>query len=170
MTSPTLSSALAGIALAAALAGSLAGCSGGSEGDIAADPSLTPADTSSPSPTAEPTVGSYPAYPHDDYTFTVVVGCFCPDAGTPIRITVRDGVATHAEWVRPGGHGGRGVPEYWAELTMADVIDLANEADAHRVTVEWPEGQEYPDSVWVDRDEHMVDEELGYTVSDVVSP
>jgi len=163
-----LASALGGVALTAVLAGSLAGCSGGSAGDIAADPSLSPTDTATPSPTDEPTVGTYPAYPHDDYAFTVVVGCFCPDAGTPIRITVSDGVATTAEWVRPDGHGGRAVPDYWAGLTMADVIDLANETDAYQVTVEWPEGQDHPDSVWVDRDQHMADEELGYTVSDVV--
>jgi len=38
----------------------------------------------------------------------------------------------------------------------------------YRVTVEWPAGQVHPDSVWVDRQENMQDEELGYTVSDVV--
>ena len=133
--------------------------------DTAADPEIT----TSPSPTAAPTVGTYPVFPHDDYEFTVAVGCFCPDAGEPIRITVTDGVATAAEWVKPHGHAGRDVPDYWAKLTMDAVIDAANETEAARVDVRWPTGQEYPDSVWVDRDEQMADEEIGYTVSEVVT-
>ena len=36
------------------------------------------------------------------------------------------------------------------------------------VKVEWPEGQDYPSSVFVDQDERMADEEIGYDVSDVV--
>jgi len=139
----------------------LAAC-GSQPSDVASDPD----GSTTPSPTAAPTVGTYPAFAHDDYEFTVSVGCFCPDAGQPIRITVTDGTATAAEWAKPGGHHGREVPDYWAELTMADVIDAANNTEADEVTVEWPDGQEYPDSVWVDRERNAADEEIGYEVSD----
>jgi len=147
----------------------LGACSGNDPGeDVATDPEGSPTSSqpSSPTPTAAPTVGTYPAFAHDDYEFTVVVACFCPDAGDPIRITVVGGEATEAAWVT--GHAGQEVPDYWAKLTLADVIDAANDTDAATVTVEWPPGQEYPDSVWVDQDEQMVDEEMGYTVRNVV--
>jgi len=139
----------------------LGACSGNDPGDdVASDPEATA--TSSPTPT----VGTYPAFPHDDYEFTVTVACFCPDAGDPIRVTVVDGTATAAEWVR--GHTGEAVPNYWADLTLADVIAAANDTEAATVTVEWPTGQEYPDSVFVDKDERMVDEEIGYTIRNVI--
>lgn len=145
----------------------LGACSGNDPGDdVAADPEGSPTSSQPSTPTATPTVGTYPAFAHDDYTFTVVVACFCPDAGDPIRITVVGGEATEAAWVT--GHAGEEVPDYWAGLTLADVIDAANDTDAATVTVEWPSGQEYPDSVWVDQDERMVDEELGYTIRNVV--
>ena len=53
-------------------------------------------------------------------------------------------------------------------LTINDVIDEANNTEAASVQVEWPAGQDYPDSVSVDQDEKMVDEERGYQVSNVV--
>lgn len=138
----------------------LAACGSESVGS-AGDPAATP------TPTAKPTVGTYPAFPHDDYVFTVEVGCFCPVRG-PIRITVTDGVATDATWVRHKGNEGQHVPDYWSSLTLATVIDAANDTDAARVDVKWPVDQDYPNSVWVDRDERMVDEEIGYTISNVV--
>jgi hypothetical protein len=36
------------------------------------------------------------------------------------------------------------------------------------VTVEWPEGQDYPSEVYIDESSRIVDEEIGYTISDVV--
>ena len=33
--------------------------------------------------------------------------------------------------------------------------------------VTWPEGGDYPTEVYIDRDERMADEEIGYTLSDV---
>jgi hypothetical protein len=152
---------LAPLAVLALVAG-LSGCTGNDGPSIASDPSV------SVTPTAEPTVGTYPAYPYDDYTFTVSVGCFCPDAGQPIRITVVDGEATAAEWVREKGHQEGPVPDYWAKLTLATVIEATNDTEAAQVDVKWPSGQDYPDSVWVDRELNMADEEIGYTVTDVV--
>jgi hypothetical protein len=139
----------------------LAAC--GSQGSVVgSDPSATT------TPTAEPTVGTYPAFPYDDYTFTVSVGCFCPDAGQPIRITVVDGEATSAEWVKDKGHSDGPVPDYWAKLTLATVIDATNDTSADEVDVTWPSGQDYPDSVRVDPDKMAIDEEVGYDVTDVV--
>lgn len=143
-----------------------AGCGSQTSEPRATDTSPTP---SSSSPAAPPTVGTYPAYPETDYDFTLAVSCFCVDAGVPIRVEVRDGKAVAATFVKKGrGHAkGDPAPDY-RRITLADIIDAANDTEAAMVKVEWPEGQDYPSSVFVDQDKRMADEEIGYDVSDVV--
>ena len=151
----------AALALAAALL--LVGC--GSDGDspTAVDP--TPA---SDSPTAEPTVGSYPSYAPEDYTYTLHVSCFCMGAQAGIRVTVEDGEVTDAVYADDdrGVEAGAEVDDY-RRLTINDVIDAANNTHAARVDVTWPAGQDYPSKVYVDTSERIADEEVGYSVSDV---
>ena len=53
------------------------------------------------------------------------------------------------------------------QVTINDVIDAANDKRADSVTVRWPDGQDYPNSVWVDQDRNMADEERGYTIRNV---
>ena len=70
---------------------------------------------------------------------------------------------------RGGAKAGEPAPEFF-ELTIDDVIaeaEDAEEAGAARVDVTWPEGSDYPTEVYIDRDERMADEEIGYTLSDV---
>jgi Family of unknown function (DUF6174) len=145
----------------------LTGC-GGEGPDVASDPGPGPASTE-PTPTADPTVGTYPSFTPEDYTYTLVVACFCVGGGTPIDVTVRDGVVVDAVY----DGGGRGVDagtpaDQFMWLTINDVIDEANNTEAASVRVEWPSGQDYPDSVYVDEHLNMVDEERGYQVSQVV--
>jgi hypothetical protein len=157
----------------------LVGC--GSEADddaVATDPTTSPnptepttGPTTEPTeePTEEPTVGSYPDFEPEDYAFTLVVSCFCPDAGTPVRVTVVDGEAVEAVYAQNGRAVKKGdpAPEFrW--LTIDEVIEAANDTGADMVKVKWPEGQDYPGSVYVDQDRLTVDEEIGYLVSDVV--
>ena len=52
-------------------------------------------------------------------------------------------------------------------MTIDDIIEAANDTEAAEVRVEWPAGQDYPDSVYVDHDTNVADEENGYTISDV---
>lgn len=146
----------------------LAGC--GSEPDVpvAEDPATTAAPTPTPTPTAEPTVGSYPDFAPSDYSYTLVVSCFCADAGAPVRITVVDDAVTRAVYAGDGRGVERGeeAPDY-RHVTIDEVIAAANDTEAARVDVEWPDGQDFPTSVYVDQDEQMADEEIGYTLSDV---
>jgi hypothetical protein len=150
---------------------SLAACSGDDgDDDVASDPAPTTA-TASPSPTAEPTVGTYPAFAATDYTFQLTVSCFCMGAGVPIEVTVANAEVVDAVYgLADGGRGGveEGDPAdkaYW--LTINDVIDSANDTDAARVDVEWPAGQDYPSSVYVDNEEMVADDEVGYTIAEV---
>lgn len=154
---------------------SLAACGSGDDGDdVASDPAPTAASTSgsgSPSPTAEPTVGTYPDFGPSDYTFELTVTCFCMGAGVPIEVTVADAEVVGAVYgLDDTGRGGvkAGDPAdqaFW--LSIDDVIAKANDTQAATVTVDWPAGQDYPTSVYVDGSEQIADDEVGYTVANV---
>jgi hypothetical protein len=153
---------------------SLAACGSSDDGDdVATDPGPTAASTPTPSPTAAPTVGTYPEFEPTDYTFELTVSCFCMGAGAPIVVTVADAEVVGAVYGLGGG-GGRdgdikpGDPaekNFW--LTINDIIEKANDTEAARVDVDWPAGQDYPNSVYVDGDQQIADDETGYTISKV---
>ncbi len=153
---------------------SLAACGSDDDGDdVASDPAPTSAsETASPSPTAEPTVGTYPAFEPTDYTFELTVQCFCMGAGTPIEVTVVDAEVVGAIYGEGEG-GGRGGTKpgdqadqhYW--LTINDIIDAANDTDADHIEVDWPAGQDYPNSVFVDQAKNATDDEMHYLVANV---
>lgn len=156
------------VAAATVAAVVLSSC-GSSSGDTAIDPGTEPSAPPTTQPTTQPTVGTYPSYGPTDYTYTLRVTCFCPDAGVPIRVQVAGGEVTSAVYARDGRGHDRGDPaDEFRRLTINDVIDAANDTDAHSVEVEWPAAQGHPDSVYVDQDDHMIDEEVGYAISDVV--
>lgn len=52
----------------------------------------------------------------------------------------------------------------WMRVTIDDVIDAANDEQAYRVRVRWPEGQAYPSSVYVDLNANGADDETGYSI------
>ena len=141
----------------------VAGCGA----NVATDPDG--ASEAAPSaPTSHPTAAPWPAYQPDDYTFTLRVTCYCPDAGAPVTVTVADGKVTDAVFARQGwGHPVGAPAPKWMQVTINDVIDAANDKRADSVTVRWPDGQDYPNSVWVDLDKNMADEERGYTIRNV---
>jgi hypothetical protein len=150
---------------------SVASCGSGDDGDdTAADPAPTTA-SASPSPTAEPTVGTYPAFEPTSYSFELSIQCFCMGAGVPIEVTVVDAEVVGAVYAMDdNGRGGvkKGDPAdkaFW--LTINDVIDKANDTEAARVDVEWPDGQDYPNRVYVDGDEMVADDETGYEIANV---
>ncbi len=153
---------------------SLAACGSSDDGDdTATDPGPTSTTSSTPSPTVEPTVGTYPDFEPTDYTFELTVSCFCMGAGVPVVVTVADSEVVGAVYGM-GSSGGRdgeiqqGDPaekNFW--LTINDVIDRANDTEAARVDVDWPAGQDYPNSVSVDGDKGIADDETSYTIANV---
>jgi Family of unknown function (DUF6174) len=165
---PMRSIALSAAALLLPLA--LGACGADGDSDVATDPAPSTA-TGSPSPTAAPTVGSYPEFGPTDYTFELTVSCFCMGAGVPIQVTVADAEVVGAVYgMADGGRGGtkEGDPAdkvFW--LTINDVIEQANDTDAASVQVEWAAGQDHPSSVYVDGDQQIADDEVGYTIADV---
>ena len=171
MKRPHLPTALLAVALLAGC-GSVTAASGdatATDTASSATPTESPIESPIESPSASPTVGTYPAYPHDDYRYVLGLQCFCPAAGRPILVTVTDGEVVSAVWAQNGQDTVEGaeVGFDWAGLTLDDVIDAANDTDAAVVEVDWAEGADHPTSVTVDRDKMMMDEEITYLVSDV---
>lgn len=155
--------------LTAALALALGGCGG--EDKVARDePAATGSPSSEPAPTSAPDDGGFAP---SSYSYTLQVSCYCPYAAVPVRVTVEGDTVVDAVFERGGGRGGavRGeqAPEL-LRLSVEDVLGQAEEAEAagaHEVTVEWPEDSEHPTEVFIDRNELAVDEEVGYSLSDL---
>ena len=149
---------------------------GDGDARVAEDPApssatASPSSTATSEATAEPTVGTYPPYGPESYTYHLSVSCFCLGAGVPIKVTVEDGVVVNAVYLADDNgrsavkKGDPADKTYW--LTINDIIDAANNTQAASVEVDWPEGQDYPSSVYVDEDEQLIDEEVGYMLSNV---
>ena len=151
-----LSPTLAAVAL-------VSGC-GVAGADTASDAGSGPAAA----PASHPTAAPWPAYPAADYSFTLRVSCFCPDAGAPVRVTVEQGQVSDAVFAHRGrGHAAGSPAPDWMRVTLNDVIEAANDPKADTVKVRWPVGQDHPASVWVDPDRYTADEEIGYSIGDV---
>ncbi|MBF4161896.1 DUF6174 domain-containing protein [Nocardioides acrostichi] len=132
-----------------------------------APPTPTATTTSTATATATPSPTGLPT----DYSFTLTTTCYCLDAGTPVRVTVRGGEVTAATYLRDAT--GRGTARAGApappgrQLTLAEVVAQAERTDAASVDVDWPQGQTWPDEVRIDESARVADDEVAYTVSDV---
>ena len=105
-------------------------------------------------PTAGPEPGSLPDFPYPDYAYTLEMQCYCANIDQKYRITVAGGKVSGVTWATDGdGHQvGEEVADEYAKMTIQDIIDRGNDPEAAQVDVEWPAGQLYPDSVYVDQD------------------
>ena len=95
--------------------------------------------------------------------------CYCANIDQKYRITVAGGTASGVTWATDGdGHqAGDAVADEYAKVTIQDIIDKGNDPKAAHVDVEWPAGQVYPDSVYVDQDKMVADEEVTWVISEV---
>jgi hypothetical protein len=88
--------------------------------------------------------------------------CFCAGAG-PVRVEVRDGVVTGV--FAQGSETpleGSAVGAYPSVGGLFDVIQDALDRDAHSLRVVYHPILGYPTEVFIDYDEHAIDEEIGY--------
>ena len=162
----------AAIALTSALALSVAACGGDDGTQVATDPGSDASTTAPVAPTVAPKPGSLPAYPYTDYTYTLEQRCFCANIDQKYRLTVEGGRAVSVTWATAGeGHEvGDAVPDgEYLMLSIQDIIDLGNDQKAAKVDVDWPAGQLYPTSVYIDQDKMIADEEVTWVISDVVN-
>ena len=163
----------AALLLTSALALCVAGCGGDDGTQVATDPAPSEATTTAPvAPTVAPKPGNLPDYPYADYAYTLEQRCFCANIDQKYRVTVVGGKAIDVTWATAGeGHKvGDPVPEgQYLMLSIQDIIDLGNDTKAAQVDVDWPAGQLYPTSVYIDQDKLIADEEVTWAISDVVN-
>lgn len=147
--------------LTALLALGLSAC-GHEDDEKAADP--TSAD---PTPTVIDDGGlkTWPEFAPTDYTYRLEVLCFCPMTG-PLQVTVADGEVTSATRLTKPGKG-KQAPDF-ARLSINDIIAKANDAAVFKADVTWPDGADHPSSVAIDQIENATDDEVTYTIKDVV--
>ena len=107
----------------------------------------------------------------DDYRYAIRRLCFCgPEAIGPVRVTVSAGEATARVYV----DGGEPVPGSLAPLfpTVDGVFQIlvdAFEDGAYRIDVVYDPETGVPLDVFIDYEENVADEELGFEVTEVVT-
>lgn len=172
-SAPAARTARTGLAAAALLLGlaGLTGC-GSDDGGTAADPagSSAPVETGTATLSPDPSTSATPpqvhrAYAPRDYDYTLGLQCMCPVVDG-VRVSVRDGAVTDV--VATKGDAGAPVPAA-ARLSIQDIIDRANEAEAKggKVEVTWPATQDHPAKVAIDTIPRATDDEVTYTITDV---
>jgi hypothetical protein len=101
----------------------------------------------------------------DDYTFVLRRNCFCAGGVEPVRIVVRDGAAISYTVVATG----EPLPAEWREWypTVTGLFEFLEDAvdrDAERIDVRYNDRLGYPVTIYVDYDERIADEEMGYAI------
>lgn len=144
-------------------------------GSAASDPtSQTPSPTITP--TADPSVqvtyavGDYPDYPHASYSYTLSLKCYCANIDAQYRISVVDNEVVSVTFANSGTGftEGEEVRNDGPRLTLDALIAMANDPKNDHVSVDWPQGQDHPTSIFVDRSRTAMDEEVEYSIQDVV--
>ena len=101
----------------------------------------------------------------DSYSCTFQISCFCiREATLPKRVQVINGEVVEVD----------GDPydkeEHWGVQTIDQLYDMIAQAEkdkVHSLDVQYNLDKGYPSSVYIDRDEMIADEEMGYYVSDL---
>lgn len=104
-----------------------------------------------------------------DYDYTVQIGCFCePGSTTPKRVNVIDGEIVNITDIETGNDEGT---DFWS-VSMMDLFENVQRAidnKYYRIDVIYDTTYGFVARLYTDVDPRMVDEEIGYTVSDFVA-
>ena len=105
----------------------------------------------------------------ENYDYVTRWQCFCPpEVTTSVELSVHDGDITAGEFVPNSGlTADVDLSRYETIDEFFDLIADAIERNAHSIQVSYHPEQGYPQSAFIDYDEGIVDEELGFTVAQV---
>ena len=100
----------------------------------------------------------------EDYSFVLRIMCFCaPETTEPKTIVVKGGEITTV-------NGKPYDPEQnWGVVTISDLFDKIENITPQNpavLNVTYDTKYGFPSSLYIDRDEMIADEEIGYSVSD----
>jgi len=91
-----------------------------------------------------------------DYSFRLTVSCYCPDAGTPVIVTVRDGR------VRGAGRFAKTLGTIPRQFTR--ISGALNARGAGESVVRYDRFRGYPRSARLNPAKRVIDEEISWTV------
>lgn len=101
------------------------------------------------------------------YDMVVERLCFCTDqARGPVRVTVQGTTATERVYTGSGEPVSSDLASLFPTVIgLFDVIEDAIDRDAHELRVTYDQSTGIPVDIWIDYDEHIADEEQGYSVT-----
>jgi len=101
----------------------------------------------------------------DTYEMTITRSCFCPPEWQgPYTVTVEEGAVT--SFVIENQSVAQGEPPTVEGLF--ELLETAYTEGAARVDVTYHEDWGYPVSLYIDKEEMMADEEIGYEISELI--
>lgn len=108
----------------------------------------------------------------DDYEYVVARRCFCPPAWLgPVRVRVVDGVVESRTYVESSDSVPGQIADAFPRVEgIFDALADAYARDAFRVDVTYDPGTGVPVDVFIDYQQNVADEELGYEVDSVPTP
>lgn len=100
----------------------------------------------------------------DDYTLVLRRSCFCIGI-EPVQIVVRDGAAVSYTVIESGEALPADQRAWYPTVEgLFTFVEEAREANAARIDVRYDGVRGYPVRIWVDYDEGIADEEMGFEV------
>lgn len=112
------------------------------------------------------------AFEPQSYSYAIERQCFCADRGRgPVRLTVVNGAVVEAVYIADGEpltDEQRG----WfpAVEGLFDILRDAIDRDAHEIRVQYDPVSGVPTDFWIDYEDFVADEELGFVVTEPVVP
>ncbi len=105
-----------------------------------------------------------------DYTFDVQRLCFCL-VRERVRVRVVDGAVAGAVDVVADEELDTDELQWYPSIDgLFDLLEDAYDRGAHRVEVDFHVSEGYPKRIWIDYQENVADEELGFTLLSDVEP
>jgi hypothetical protein len=102
----------------------------------------------------------------DTYTYTFQISCFClPETTLPKKVEVLKGQINQVNGEPYAGE------LHWGVLTIPQLFDRIEKAEKNNavvVEVQYHQEKGYPVSVYIDQDKMIADEEMGYSVTDLI--
>ena len=101
----------------------------------------------------------------NSYSFTLQISCFCTEETTrPKEIKVVNNQITLVNEIPYDPE------DHWNVMTISQLFDEIENAEREEVfmlSVEYDTDKGFPNSVYIDREEMIADEEIGYTVTNL---
>jgi hypothetical protein len=106
------------------------------------------------------------------YEYEVARSCFCPPSLLgPVRVRVEDGVVTERTFVDSANAGSEEPGEWFPSVEgLFDLLADAYEREAHRVEVNYDRDTGVPLAIYIDYEEFVADEEIGFSVESLPVP